>query len=1373
MTRRLRHLCPSSIAARPSRGREQNRSRRRLARHWQTEPLEERVMLSMTFTVTSTLDDGSTGSLRWAIEQVNADRGKQVDTIDFNIPGTGPFTITPTSALPAVTHPVLINGYSQPGSSPNTQSSSDDAVLMIELDGASAGYTSGLEIAAGQSTVEGLAIGQFAKEGIRLYGGGGDLVTGNFLGTDVTGMTGLPNAGSGVLIDGSNSDVIGGTAPAARNIVSGNTNQNVYFINGSSAGLVQGNFVGLTASGTSTLTDYGNGVSVFDASGVTVGGTAAGAGNVISGHAFDGVVLDQASGSVVQGNLIGTDSTGTLPLGNAAGVLLGFSFAAGNTIGGTAAGAGNLISGNLGDGILVEPTLGSGNTIQGNLIGTDISGAVALPNSGNGVEIQASGIVLGGIGAGAGNVISGNGGNGVLIDASYNFGAAADDNAVQGNLIGTDATGLGPLGNAQSGVALYGDYYGASGNTIGGTATGAGNIIAYNGTNGVTVGAYSSDSAAVDDSVLSNAIFANVNLGIDLGNDGVTPNNSGPFGPNQLQNYPTNLIAVSFATNAVVKGTLTAAPGSTYAVQLYGNITPDPLGFGQGQSLLASFPVVTDFTGTAIFVESLSALPAGVKFISSTATDSQGNTSEFSADAALTSSTTPIAAGNDTYYTDRNTPLSVPAPGVQANDIAADLGSFHSVVVTNPTHGSLSLNADGSFSYTPKNGFTGTDTFTYKDVEGANTSNIATVTINVLPKIFVVTNTNDAGSGSLRNAMFLASQSNSPGTDTIKFKIPGTGPFVISPLSVLPTLNHPTIIDGYTQPGASYNTLSQGDNAVILIQLDGLSVPGSDGVTLASGGSTVRGLAIGGFANGITLTGGGGDTITGDFIGTDRTGMLFLANSTGLDIVNAGNNIVGGTTPRTRNVISGNNNGGINIDDGSAGNRIFGNEIGTDATGLGPLSNYYGISLSAAPGTIIGSRTAGAGNVISGNYYGILGGFNYSLGQGPDNTTIQGNLIGTDATGLAPLGNFYEGVYFYGGLNVNIGGSLSGVGNVISATLYGDGVYIDTDGVVVQGNLIGTDSAGTTALPNGGDGVDVYFASGVTIGGTAKGARNVISGNSGSGVYLEGSDNVVQNNLIGTDITGTVRLGNGSDGVTISSFYSFYPAAGNTVGGTASGTGNVIAYNGGAGVTVLDPNNTGLNVGNAILSNQIFGNAALGIDLGGDGVTPNHPGGLIPGPNGFQNYPVLSSAVSSSHKTTVTGTLNGDASTTYTVQFFANATADPSGYGQGQTYLGKITVTTDASGNASFTANLSVGVAPGQFLTATATDPAGNTSEFAQDLVVTATLSLGGAVQPAAGSGTADALDEALQSFSMGVIDEATISAMAGVIVHSKSKPAR
>ena len=186
-----------------------------------------------------------------------------------------------------------------------------------------------------------------------------------------------------------------------------------------------------------------------------------------------------------------------------------------------------------------------------------------------------------------------------------------------------------------------------------------------------------------------------------------------------------------------------------------------------------------------------------------------------------------MAALNDSYYLDENTTLTVPAPGVQTNDVSADGGSFTSVLVSPPSNGSLTFNSDGSFSYTPDTNFVGLDSFTYEDVENGQNSNVATVTLLVNPLTLDVTNTLDDGSpGSLRWAINLANSDPSNLPVTIDFDIPGTGPFVIQPTTPLPAIVHPVIIDGYSQPGSSPNTLAQGDNAVILIDLNGSNVSG-------------------------------------------------------------------------------------------------------------------------------------------------------------------------------------------------------------------------------------------------------------------------------------------------------------------------------------------------------------------------------------------------------------------------------------------------------------------------------------------------------------------------------------------------------------------
>ncbi len=236
----------------------------------------------------------------------------------------------------------------------------------------------------------------------------------------------------------------------------------------------------------------------------------------------------------------------------------------------------------------------------------------------------------------------------------------------------------------------------------------------------------------------------------------------------------------------------------------------------------------------------------------------------------------------------------------------------------------------------------------------------------------------------------------------------------------------------------------------------------------------------------------------------------------------------------------------------------------------------------------------------------------------------------------------------------------------------------------------------------------------------------MISGNAGVGIDLAyaygGGGDLIAGNFLGTDPTGTLHLGNSSGGVTVSN-------AGSTIGGDVA-SANVVAYNGGDGVVLLGPT----AFADPILSNSIHDNAGLGIDLGGDGVTPNTPGAFPEGSNRLQNYPVLVAAVASGSSTTIYGTLNSTPNGTFTVQFFANGAADPLGYGEGETYLGQLTdVATDSDGDASFTF-VAPGPLTGDALTATATDSPGDTSEFARDLAAGSAGDADLAVSPTSGA---------------------------------------
>ncbi|MFI5381580.1 MAG: hypothetical protein ACHRHE_19970, partial [Tepidisphaerales bacterium] len=294
----------------------------------------------------------------------------------------------------------------------------------------------------------------------------------------------------------------------------------------------------------------------------------------------------------------------------------------------------------------------------------------------------------------------------------------------------------------------------------------------------------------------------------------------------------------------------------------------------------------------------------------------------------------------------------------------------------------------------------------------------------------------------------------------------------------------------------------------------------------------------------------------------------------------------------------------------------------------------------------------------------------------------------------------------FGASNDTIGGSDAADRNLISGNA--DGVRIATNatssGILVQGNYIGTDADGATALSNVSNGVTVQGSNVNIIG-------NVLSGNGAYGAQLLGDSNTVQGNLIGTQADGIGPLGNPYfDGILIA-------GSNDTIGGVQAGQGNTIAFNYGDGVAVQSGTGNSIRR-NSIYSNfvpdNVYGYPDIGIDLGYDGVTLNNSVGHG-GPNLDQNFPVITRAVMISNgAATVTGTLQSDAPGPYAIDLFSNAAADPSGYGQGQTYLDSITPTFNSfSGLWEFTLTVA-GVSAGMVISATATDAAGNTSEFSK-----------------------------------------------------------
>ncbi len=465
--------------------------------------------------------------------------------------------------------------------------------------------------------------------GIILNGAGvtNNLVQGNYVGTDFTGSNAVPNLQIGIGVWGrATGNLVGGTNVGAANVVSGNLEDGILLSDiGTSNNIVQANLAGTDPSGKSALPNGDAGIVIQNgANDNLIGGLQPGAGNLASANGYSGIIVSGAgtTGNLIQGNLAGTDIRGKMALPNTTFGIGVWGGATGNLVGGTTSLAANVVSGNGYCGVLVANPGTSANVVQGNLVGVDITGKTALPNASIGIGVwdTASSNVIGGTIAGAGNILSGNSGYGVFISDTNTSG-----NLFQGNLIGTDMNGTNALGNGSANVRLQ---QGASGNFIGGTNAGAGNVIAFSGGPGVLL----YDPATIHNAIRGNSVFNNGALGINFDNSGVVPNHSGFLaGPNDFQNFPIITNAVVSGTHSTISGTLKSTPNGVYFVDVYRNAVPDPSGYGQGVFYAGTATLLTDSNGNGSFTLALTGNYAG-QYFAATATAANGDTSEFGAD---------------------------------------------------------------------------------------------------------------------------------------------------------------------------------------------------------------------------------------------------------------------------------------------------------------------------------------------------------------------------------------------------------------------------------------------------------------------------------------------------------------------------------------------------------------------------------------------------------------------------------------------------------------------------------------------------------------------------------------------------------------------
>ena len=629
-----------------------------------------------TYTVTSTGDSGA-GTLRQAILDANANVG--TDAIHFNIPGGGVHTIAPASALPKLTSPVTIDGYTQPGASANSNPPDQglNTVLQIEIDCTNAG-TYCLIIGADDVTIRGLVlnrgIGGIATDFPVLVHN--PIIEGCFLGTSPDGLTAM-ELPSGITFGQHQNGRVGGTTPAARNL--------------------------LNTTGTGTL---------FQSS------------------------FAPNNGSVIQGNLFCTDKTGLVPIGSATlsryGIVLSGGGGAGNTsnmtIGGLTSAAGNVFACPNAD---LRLTNMSDVAVQGNKFGVDPSGTKGISRGvGTGIYLEGGddSVVIGGTAAGAGNVM------GSKLTAIASFGGNAT--VIQGNFIGTDATGTIDLGNAREGISNQT----GSAMTIGGTGAGEANAILHNRNGGIRI-AFGAGNSIRGNRILDNhglLIGGQSSIGINLvGDFGPDANDScdADTGPNALQNFPIITSAVPEGGGTRVIGTLESIASSSFTLDFYSSPVCRARRRSQAQAdqFLGSTDVSTNASCTASFNVLLPTPTTAGQPVTATATADDGSTSELTPELIISSTPTSGVSAGGTEITIKGMLFvagatvsigGIPATGVivdsatqiRATAPAKPAGTVHDIVVTLP----------GGLTGTMRNGYVSR----FTDVVGIFEPSIAKLAAN-------------------------------------------------------------------------------------------------------------------------------------------------------------------------------------------------------------------------------------------------------------------------------------------------------------------------------------------------------------------------------------------------------------------------------------------------------------------------------------------------------------------------------------------------------------------------------------------------------------------------------------------------------------------
>ncbi len=846
------------------------------------------------------------------------------------------------------------------------------------------------------------------------------------------------------------------------------------------------------------------------------------------------------------------------------------------------------------------------------------------------------------------------------------FNTTATGNIVAGNYIGVDVTGSVDLGNEVAGVVVN-----APNNMIGGALAGASNLISGNNQYGVVI--LNRGGGGGGNKVQGNYIGTNAAGTAAIGNSGVG-------------------IAIFDSSNNIIGG---AGAGNVSSGNVRGLYIA---GTANNNQIKGNF-IGTNATGTAALANN-----SGVFMEFGAANNQIGGTAAGEGN---------VISGNLSYAVSIG---SCPSTSIQGNLIGTNAAGTaaignggEGIDVVNSPNVLIGGTAAGSRNIISANG-----------QSGIGIGGSATTSTQVQGNYIGTDITGTLDLGNAANGIFLSNANNSLIGGLVagaRNLISGNNGFGIAVQDNLATGN---LIQGNYIGTNAAGTADLGNSGAGIVLANGAANNLIGGSSIAA-----RNLVSGNDSNCIVIAGASNNTVQNNYIGTDVTGTLDLGNQgAGLAVVNGANNQFGGVG--VGNLVSGNLVGMQILGAAATGNQVQGNYFGTTASGAAALLND-GTDVAifdGASNNLLGGPANGAGNVL-------LNGITIG-GGGAAGNQVQGNRIGTNAAGTAVLGNATHGIVISDAVSTIIGGTAAGARNLIAGS--GQlGIWIlgsNTSGTQVLGNYIGTDVTGTLDFGNALNGIKITNSPNNTIGGTAAGARNLISGNDSHGLVIEGptaTGNQVLGNYFGTNAAGSGALPNAGGGVLI------VDSTNNSIGGTAAGASNRIAFNTGFGVAIA-----GTSTGNATLANSIFGNAGLGIDLIGDGVTANDAGDGDTGPNNLQNFPVLNPITTAG---TVSGSLDStvaNAAYPIRIEFFANTACDASGNGEGEVFLGAASLGAPGS----FTFNYAP-VGGKTFITATATDANGNTSEFSacaqQPTNTPPTITAAAAITRQAGSPAASA----------------------------------